>query len=60
MITVTYWKHPSTDCKLILAGTPESTREEALQYFYEDQDQLVGTPGEMDNEAFSKLPEFEG
>jgi hypothetical protein len=58
-ITVTRWKHPSTDTALILDGTPDATRNEALQYF-EDDGKLVGTPDEMSLEELERLPEFEG
>lgn len=59
-ITVTRWKHPSLDRDLILAGTPEITRAEALECFWEKPELLQGTEEEMDLEEFRALPEFEG
>lgn len=58
---VTYWSHPSeSDSKLILEGTPEQTRTEASQYFENDPDGMTHTEGEMTDETFAALPEFEG
>lgn len=60
MKTVTRWKHPSTDSSLVLAGTPDETREEASQYFTESPDKMEGTKEQMKQEDFDALLEFEG
>jgi hypothetical protein len=59
MKTVTRYTHPSADSALILEGTPEQTRIEALQYFPDDQD-LAGKEEQMSDDDFYNLREFEG
>lgn len=60
MKKITYWQHPSADQKLVLEGTPETTRFLAEEIFCQNIIGLTYSQGEMEDEEFEKLREFEG
>jgi hypothetical protein len=59
MVVVTRWGQGGAPW-LILKGTPEETRAEAVQYFDDDLKSLKGTLEEMSQQDFDNLGEFQG
>lgn len=59
MVVVTRWGQGGAPW-LILKGTPEETRAEAVQYFDDDLSSLKGTLEEMSQPDFDNLKEFQG
>jgi hypothetical protein len=62
-ITVTIWTHPESPSRLVLEGTPEQTRENAIEYLVADgldSSLLQGNQEVWAQDAYTRLPEFEG